>query len=246
MCHAERHFHRPSPARAAFALSEVLVVIAISAALVALLLPVVTVLREASRQTVCGRVMGQVALATAAYCTDNEGAFPARAGGQTQFTRLADYGIDRNRQRLCPVVTQIVSGFATTWNDLRANRVGGATYRFNLGLVDGDGSPATTVSLAAVKRPDQVVLLLERFTVIDAGTISANGTFDVVAGQARVYNPHRTQRVDPSLPGSAQDPRACTGGTNYATVSGRVAGYRLMYACGARSDAWDGISFAVK
>jgi prepilin-type N-terminal cleavage/methylation domain-containing protein len=62
----------------AFTLIELLVVVAVVAALAALLLPVVDLVRQAARQTVCQSNLRQIGMAFFAYAGDNDGLIPAR------------------------------------------------------------------------------------------------------------------------------------------------------------------------
>lgn len=63
--------HRPG--HGAFTLIELLVVVAIIAALAAMLLPALSVVRDAARKTVCASNLRQWAGAMIAYTTDNDG-----------------------------------------------------------------------------------------------------------------------------------------------------------------------------
>jgi prepilin-type N-terminal cleavage/methylation domain-containing protein len=72
---AERRSSRRRPARVAFTLVELLVVIAIIGVLVGLMLPAIQASREAGRRGECINKIKQIALATLAY-ESNRGSFP--------------------------------------------------------------------------------------------------------------------------------------------------------------------------
>ncbi|MGI9474331.1 MAG: DUF1559 domain-containing protein [Rubripirellula sp.] len=88
-------FH-PTPARNAFTLVELLVVLAIIGILIGLLLPAVQAVREAARQTQCRNNIRQVALA----CHNYESTFkelPGYAGEREPL--FVDYRLDRTLNR---------------------------------------------------------------------------------------------------------------------------------------------------
>lgn len=64
----------------AFTLVELLVVIGIIAVMISLLLPSLNRARESARQVQCLSNMQQISNATIAYCNENRGAYPGRAG----------------------------------------------------------------------------------------------------------------------------------------------------------------------
>ena len=70
-------------ARGGFTLVELLVVIGIIAVLIAVLLPALRKAMESARQIQCLSNMKQIAQATIAYCNDNHGTYPGRAGQGT-------------------------------------------------------------------------------------------------------------------------------------------------------------------
>jgi prepilin-type N-terminal cleavage/methylation domain-containing protein/prepilin-type processing-associated H-X9-DG protein len=70
------HFRRRHPVRRAFTLVELLVVIGIIAALIAMLLPALSKAREQARAVKCLSNIRQIALATVSFCNNNKGQFP--------------------------------------------------------------------------------------------------------------------------------------------------------------------------
>src|SRR5690349_478605 len=67
------------PARRAFTLVELLVVVGLIAVLIALLLPAVSSAREQARRARCLSNLHQIANGLVAYASNNEGLFPAPA-----------------------------------------------------------------------------------------------------------------------------------------------------------------------
>ena len=70
---------RPAPARRAFTLVELLVVMAIISVLLAILLPTLSRAREYARQVKCASNMRQIVLAILMYSNDNKGKLPIPA-----------------------------------------------------------------------------------------------------------------------------------------------------------------------
>lgn len=68
-----------TPARRAFSLSELLVVMAIIAVLAALLLPAIRSVRAAGERVDCINNLRQIGMAQGAYCSDNRGFLPFNA-----------------------------------------------------------------------------------------------------------------------------------------------------------------------
>lgn len=66
----------PSNGRAGFTLIELLVVIAIIAILAAMLLPALSVAKEAAKKAKCGSNLRQIGIATMMYASDNRGHMP--------------------------------------------------------------------------------------------------------------------------------------------------------------------------
>src|SRR3954465_11759402 len=74
-----RHRHIAATLRA-FTLVELLVVIGIIALLVGILMPALSRAREGARRVQCLSNLRQLSTATVAYCNENRGVYPGRAG----------------------------------------------------------------------------------------------------------------------------------------------------------------------
>ena len=100
--------HRPS-ASAGFTLIELLVVITVIAVLVAILLPVVGMVRDQARSVVCRKNLAQIGLAHLACAQDNKGQVPSPRGyTQAYPPRFADY-IDTSSHTWCCTVPELNS-----------------------------------------------------------------------------------------------------------------------------------------
>jgi prepilin-type N-terminal cleavage/methylation domain-containing protein/prepilin-type processing-associated H-X9-DG protein len=80
--------HHASPA---FTLIELLVVIGIIAALSAILLPVLGMVRDGARKAVCASNLRQIGIAMLAYANDCDQILPGRTNGVAAEDRLGDY-----------------------------------------------------------------------------------------------------------------------------------------------------------
>ena len=92
-------------ARKAMTLVELLVVVAIIGAFVALLLPAVQSARATARSAACKNQLRQIGLSVLRYCDDHDGAFPSNYHSKTSrswlFT-LAPYLENVDAIRICP------------------------------------------------------------------------------------------------------------------------------------------------
>ena len=105
-----------SSQRQAFTLIELLVVISIIAVLAALLLPSISMVRDASKSVKCINNLRQVAMAHVAYSNDFDGVIPTTNGGQLINDSLfSDYLPRVNFATANRVLTCTVKGPATTY-----------------------------------------------------------------------------------------------------------------------------------
>lgn len=68
----------PPPARHAFTLIELMIVMTIIAILAAIMMPVISILQDMARRAQCGNNQKQIALAMLAYASETGGGFPVR------------------------------------------------------------------------------------------------------------------------------------------------------------------------
>ncbi|TVR52857.1 MAG: DUF1559 domain-containing protein [Puniceicoccaceae bacterium] len=140
--------------RAGFTLIELLTVIAIIGILAAILIPVVSSVRESARSAVCLSNLRQVGLATLAYALENNDRLPDAGTGEdpTWARTLTQYISVTHTQRasifVCPGV-KIPVQESPNPNDVVL------TYGMHAGLMPR-GQPA--VKLGEIARPTEVIL----------------------------------------------------------------------------------------
>jgi len=133
----------------AFTLIELLVVIAVIAILAALLLPALKGAKEQARKASCTNNMKQLGLAYNMYIGDHGDYFPTfGATGYAGYAMLGRYFSNNKQVLLCP-------------SDPTPGKQ--ISYMVNENLIDPDQEwpQGAAVRLASVRKPTQVVLLLE-------------------------------------------------------------------------------------
>lgn len=113
--------------RQAFTLIELLVVISIIAILASMLIPVISLVRDAAIATKCVSNLRQIALAYNAYATDNEAAFPN-----------SNLGNNKNQPNPVLLDTYVPTGFAS-WK-CTAPRFAKGTFLYNVHWILNDVS----------------------------------------------------------------------------------------------------------
>ena len=154
--------------RRGFTLIELLVVIAIIAILAAILFPVFAQARESARRASCISNLKQLSLATLMYCQDYDDTFPAACSYAGQpwmeppyyciaFKDCLDPYVKNQQVWLCPSGAKIDPAVTTSF--------GGNSYWFpSCSSIYGPFWAVRNlagVSLAAVTRPSDVVLLVD-------------------------------------------------------------------------------------
>ena len=159
----------------AFTLIEILVVIAIIGALVALLFPALAGVREKARATACLSNLRQLSTATFLYCNDNDGYYPPASWDLPSANLHRWHGV-RNRQnepfkfqssplhrylkteriKACPTFASYLTGF----------EAGCGGYGYNEGYVgSGRGDPTDRSNRPAkrgmIRNPENTLLFAD-------------------------------------------------------------------------------------
>ena len=160
--------------RLAFTLVELLVVIGIIAVLVAILLPTLNRAREAGRRVQCLSNLKQISNATIAYCNDNNGSYPGRAGQGTDAIFDGDpkrnWGWIAWRRKVDPVTGVLYPG---TW-DQNITYSGLARY---LGAKQIDHNPLNGTTVADYQRANEVNRTLEQVFRCPSDNLAARLAF---------------------------------------------------------------------
>jgi prepilin-type N-terminal cleavage/methylation domain-containing protein/prepilin-type processing-associated H-X9-DG protein len=143
----------------AFTLVELLVVIAIVAVLIAVLLPALNRAREAAKQVQCLSNLKQISNATIAYCMDNGGSYPGRAGQGNDAIFDGDpkkhWGWIAWRRKVDPVTGVYYPG---TWDQ---NITLSALARY-MSARSVDHNPTNSTALADYRKANEVNRTLEQ------------------------------------------------------------------------------------
>ncbi len=155
--------HSSRACRHAFTLIELLVVIAIIAILASLLLPALARAKESAKRISCTNNQRQLGFATTMYADDNDGYYPIRVGGSSNYwpILLQPYFVD-TKILYCPSDDINPANFGAG----NANGVLAAKRSFILnGFNDyfrGNPPPGAKVPENAIRQPTDTVLFGEK------------------------------------------------------------------------------------
>ncbi len=174
-----------TPTLKGFTLLELLISIAIIAALAALLFPAMQSARNSSKNAVCVANLRNLGIAFASFNADHNGLFPdMRTGTSSTFWMDDLLKYTSRKSFICPatkntdsVNTAIQNGKlfsdATTWDGLKFFTSYGYNFRYlSPTFSRGTGAnpiPWTSITRTTVKRPSEMILLT------DAGRINSAG-----------------------------------------------------------------------
>lgn len=159
----------------AFTLIELLVVLAVMGVLMGLLMPALSRVKEAARQTGCQSNLGQIGMGVLAYSTDNRGFLPALNGGVTAFTAKPNdwYANKLDDGGYVPVPSWTAKGGYRPTGSARSGvwlcpSVPSSQYNLGggYGLFEGSGHGVGTYSNKSrnrnrISRPDSYPVILE-------------------------------------------------------------------------------------
>jgi prepilin-type N-terminal cleavage/methylation domain-containing protein/prepilin-type processing-associated H-X9-DG protein len=173
----------PGPRRG-FTLVELLVVIGIIAVLVGILLPALSRAREHARGVQCLSNLKQLSAATIAYCNENKGAYPGRAGQGTDAIFSGDprkhWGWIAWRRKVDPVTGTYYPG---TW-DQNITYSALAPY---LGVRLVEHNPTNSTAIADYAAANEVSPMLEQIYRCPSDKLEQRLAFQPDNGGRGVY-----------------------------------------------------------
>ena len=185
-----------------FTLIELLTVIAIIGILAAILIPVVSSVRESARASKCLSNLRQIGLSLALYTDDHDGRFPFRIGGTgaVQWSRqLEDYGLPTRSQNptldhevfVCPSAEYPVPNHEINRSYTTTGAMQGGNNREG-----GGGTISERADVYGIYEPTQSYLVAEAHNNTDSDSNSrSNQRWNDISRDLRAPSPARTTRI---------------------------------------------------